>query len=175
MNIIIQKLIYQNYSNDEIMQKCSPTKVIIADNQEKELLQLQPSVIEYIQNGNLVVAYRHNETHKDYGYICFSIQEKDENNLYTITNIILDEKLEENPIRSFVTNTIEFLLNTIADPTRKDYIEAKKRYPLCQWAKTDTIKNVCAEVISQWKVAKEGITSDRGFMENLRKIGEKMK
>jgi hypothetical protein len=53
------------------------------------------------------------------------------------------------------------------------YILINKQYPLCQWTKEDTIEKVFNEVVSQWKVQKESITSNPKFLEQLYDKGKK--
>ena len=155
MDVNVLQLIYHNYSNEEIVNSCTPN-YLKEEGFEWNMEENKTNMFaDVIQRSDIVVSYSNIDNGEKYAYVFIKTEHKRDNTLFIITDVILDEKLGENSIRLFVTNTLKQLYRK--DLKYQDYIRAINQHPFYYIHGEDSTLKVCNEIISLWKLETGGL------------------
>lgn len=170
MNIEILKLIYHDYSNEDVVRECS-LNYLKNFGYEMDSVQTH-KYTEDIQNNDIAVAVRHIGNNEEYAYLFFKTECRGSNILFVLSQVYFDEKLRETSIRLIVSNTFDMLFRN--NIQYEDYARANGQYPFYFPHKDETIAKICNEIINVWRVKTGGIESNPTFMDAVNKEKDKM-
>ena len=145
MKINNKKLIFHDYSNDDVVKICKP--FFIKD--ERDCCEIKEENFfpqKAIKESAIVVSYRDSDRSEDYAFLYFDIERRGDERMYIITQVILDDKLDIKSIMAFIRYTLESLYcdNILS----KEYIKTNKQYQFYYLHKEEAIENVCNDIIS---------------------------
>ena len=157
MDIIIKKLVHQQYDCDDIIMQACPN--CLKDTNDGEVFEINAvdntkhTFSEDISKHDLVIEIK--DESDSYMFFFVNIQEsQDGNKRYVIEKIVIDEGLTEKCIAIFSNYAITTFIN--GDATTKHYLYTDKQYPFYSHTLKEITPIAIDSIIQSYKAIKYG-------------------